>query len=122
RALARGGEPAGVAGFLEVYALTASTEIEIALAPTAILLGLPGHEVDLLTAYAHHAGIVLRVRRDLLAGSGADRPTLASAHGRATAARLLAWHRDRAEAALDGLALDTALLRAALDHFATRRV
>ncbi|MFL1439677.1 polyprenyl synthetase family protein, partial [Nocardiopsis protaetiae] len=121
RLLARGEEPADAAGFLEVYTLTASTEIEAALAPTAILLGLPDHEVDLLTAYAHHSGIVLRLRADLLAGPGADRPTLAAAHGRATAARLLAGHRDRAEAALDGLALDTALLRAALDHFATRR-
>ncbi|WP_306370682.1 hypothetical protein [Nocardiopsis sp. CC223A] len=121
RALARGEAPADPAGFLEVYALTASTEIEVALAPTAILLGLPEHEVDLLTAYAHHAGIVRRVRSDLLAGPDADRPTLATAHGRVTAARLLAEHRDRAEAALDGLALDTALLRAVLDHFATRR-
>lgn len=121
RLLARGEEPADAAGFLEVYALTASTEIEVALAPTAILLGLPEHEVDLLAAYAHHTGIVLRLRSDLVAGPGAGRPTLAAAHGRVTAARLLAEHRDRAEAALDGLALDTALLRAALDHFATRR-
>ena len=119
--LDRGEAPADTAGFLEVYALTASTEIEVSLVPAAILLGLPGHEADLLASYAHHGGIVLRLRSDLTDGSGADRPTVVTAYGRATAARLLAEHRDRAEAALDGLALDTALLRSALDHFATRR-
>ncbi|CAL9415473.1 hypothetical protein SUDANB121_01758 [Nocardiopsis dassonvillei] len=121
RLLERGEEPADAAGFLEVFALTASTEIEVALVPAAILLELPDHEVDLLAAYAHHTGVVLRIRSDLVAGPGAGRPTLVGAHGRVTASRLLAEHRDRAEAALDGLALDTDLLRAVLDHFATRR-
>ncbi len=120
RLLDRGEAPADAAGFLEVYALTAATEIEAALLPAAILLGLPEHELDLLTAYSHHAGIVLRVRADLVAEPGSGRPTLAGAHGRAAASRLLAGHRDRAEAALDGLALDTDLLRAVLDRFATR--
>lgn len=121
RLLDRGGAPADAAGFLEVFSLTASAEIEAALTPAAILLGLPDREVDLLAAYAHHTGIVLRLRAELAAGPAPDRPTLVGAHGRATASRLLAEHRDRAEAALDGLALDTDLLRAVLDHFATRR-
>ncbi|MDT0327473.1 hypothetical protein [Nocardiopsis lambiniae] len=121
RVPARGGEPADPSGFLEVYALTTSTEIEVALIPAAILLGLPDHEIDLLTSYAHHAGIVLRVRSELLADSDGARSALVGAHGRATAARTLAAHRDLAEAALDGLALDTGLLRGVLDHFATRR-
>lgn len=129
---ARDARPVTGEDILEMYRLKTSTMVEAALVPLLMLLDRPRTEIELLTRYADHAGIVFQARDDILdatgssehlgkdAGKDVGKVNLVRVYGLAQARRLMADHRDAAVACLTPLPFDTRLLQGIVTHFATR--
>ncbi|MEV4414711.1 polyprenyl synthetase family protein [Catellatospora sp. NPDC049609] len=129
---ARDARPVTGEDILEMYRLKTSTMVEAALVPLMMLLGRPRAEIELVTRYADHAGVVFQARDDILdatatadqlgkdAGADLGKANLVRVYGLPQARRLMAQHRDEAVACLHALPFDTRLLEGIVDHFATR--
>ncbi len=130
---ARDARPVTGEDILEMYRLKTSTMVEAALVPLMMLLERPAGEIELVTRYADHAGVVFQARDDILdatatsaqlgkdAGADLGKANLVRVYGLPEARRLMEQHRADAVACLHALPFDTRLLEGIVDHFADRR-
>ncbi|MFD0593973.1 polyprenyl synthetase family protein [Catellatospora coxensis] len=129
---ARDASPVTGEDILEMYRLKTSTMVEAALVPLLMLLDRPRVEIELITRYADHAGIVFQARDDILdatasseqlgkdSGNDVGKANLVRVYGLAQARRLMEQHRDAAVDSCAALPFDTRLLQGIVEHFAAR--
>ncbi|GAA1375238.1 polyprenyl synthetase family protein [Catellatospora chokoriensis] len=129
---ARDASPVTGEDILEMYRLKTSTMVEAALVPLLMLLDRPRVEIELVTRYADHAGIVFQARDDILdatasseqlgkdSGNDVGKANLVRVYGLAQARRLMEQHRDAAVDSCAALPFDTRLLQGIVEHFAAR--
>lgn len=117
---------------LKMYALKTSSLLEAALIPVMVLAGRSTVEIENLTTFAHHAGIVYQLQDDILdvtasseqlgkkTGQDEGKNNIVRTYGVDEAIRLRDEHFQAALEALRKLPFETTLLSGTVTYFASR--
>lgn len=117
---------------LKMYALKTSSLLEAALIPVMVLAGRSTVEIENLTTFAHHAGIVYQLQDDILDATANSeqlgkktnkdegKNNIVRTYGVDEAIRLRDRHFQAALEALSKLPFETTLLSGTVTYFASR--
>lgn len=123
---------ATVKDIIEMYNLKTSTLIEASLVPVMMLEGRPVEEIELISQFSYHAGIVFQLRDDILdmtseseqigkdANGDGTKANVARLKGVEAAEELMEQHLKSALAACSHLPFNTKLLERTALYFARR--